>query len=184
MKTLLTVVMLMMVTAVYGQFDPNYKSKKEEHYSEQISPFNLGVGLGLSYGGIGGRISYFAQKNVGVFGAIGYNFHKAGYNVGLVTRVLPDKKVCPVGMIMYGYNAVIVVAGASQYNKTYYGPSVGGGIELRLGHLGNFMNFEMLVPFRSQEYRDDMKALQNNPTVEISDLLPITISVGYHFRVH
>jgi hypothetical protein len=183
MKTLLSLLLVAISSACFGQFDPNYKSNKSEFADEDPSPLNAGIGLGLSYGGVGGRLSYFPHKNIGLFGAAGYNFHKLGYNFGLTARFLPDKKVCPVAMLMYGYNAVIVVAGATQYDKTYYGPSVGGGVELRLGHNGNFMNFELLVPFRSQEYHDDMDALMSNPTVEISELLPITISIGYHFRM-
>jgi hypothetical protein len=183
MKTSLLVCLVLMSCVCFGQFDPNYKAKKAAQEESVPSPFNAGVGLGLSYGGIGGRISYFPQKNIGLFGAVGYNFHKAGYNLGLVARILPDKKICPHLMVMYGYNAVIVVVGADEFNKTYYGATIGGGMELRTGRSGNYVNFELLIPLRSQEYRDDIDALINNPSIEISEPLPVALSVGYHFKI-
>jgi hypothetical protein len=183
MKTSLLMCLVLISCACFGQFDPNYK-KNNNPYDESVSsPFNGGVGLGLSYGGIGGRLSYFPQKNIGLFGAVGYNFHKAGFNFGTIARILPDKKICPHLMAMYGYNAVIVVVGADEFNQTYYGLTLGGGMELRTGRSGNYVNFELLVPLRSQEYKDDMNALLNNPAIEISELLPVTLSVGYHFKI-
>ncbi len=146
---------------------------------EEMSPVNFGVGLGLSYGGIGARLSAFPIPNVGVFGAVGYNLHKAGYNVGGIVRVLPKKRVCPVVMGMYGYNAVIIVTGADEYNKTYYGTSFGGGVEIRFRN-STFLNLELLMPVRSQEWRDDFDFLLNNPAIEITEPLPVTFSIGYH----
>jgi hypothetical protein len=121
-------------------------------------------------------------KWVALFGAIGYNLNGAGYNGGLVFRVLPDKKVCPYVTGMYGYNAVIVIEGLSERNKTYFGPSLGGGIELRMRNR-NFWNFGLLFPFRSAEFRDDFDDLKNNPSIEITEPLPVQISVGYHLRI-
>ena len=83
---------------------------------------------------------------------------------------------------MYGYNAVLVIDGADEQNKTYYGASAGAGIELHRRDKPNFWNFGMLIPFRSKEYRDDIDAIRNNPNYELTEpLLPVTISVGYHF---
>jgi hypothetical protein len=182
MKAPLLLICLLAFCSAYAQFDPNYKTNKEVEYEDAI-PVNVGLGIGISYGGIGGRLTYFPQRSIGLFAAAGYNLHKAGFNGGLVARILPDKKVCPIAMAMYGYNAVIVVEGASEYNKTYYGPSFGGGIELRMGQNGNYMNFELLLPIRSQDYRDDMDALQNNPSIEITEASPVSLSIGYHFVI-
>lgn len=148
---------------------------------EEISYVNIGVGLGMSYGGIGARLSAFPIQHFGVFGAVGYNFHKAGYNVGGIIRTLPEKKFCPVIMGMYGYNGVIVVLDADQYNKTYYGPSFGGGTEIRFNNK-TYLNVELLVPIRSQEWRDDLDALRNNPSIEITEPLPVAFSIGYHTK--
>jgi hypothetical protein len=90
--------------------------------------------------------------------------HKAGFNGGLTYKFLPEKKVTPVAQIMYGYNAVIVVEGAEQYNKTYYGVSFGGGVEVKARKSGNYWSFELLYPFRSSEYEDDWDAIKNDPS--------------------
>jgi hypothetical protein len=160
----------------YAQFDENALEEAEE-----TSSFNLGIGLGQGYGGIGFRLTAFPVKQFGLFGGVGYNFHKAGWNLGGVVR-LGDKRVKPTLLAMYGYNAVIVIQGADQYNKTYNGPSFGGGIELHKKHGNDFWNFELIIPVRSQEFKDDLKALQNNAAIEVPDLLPFTIGVGYHFQ--
>jgi hypothetical protein len=183
MKTSLLLCLVLISCVCFGQFDPNYKIKRTQTEESVSTPFNAGVGIGLSYGGLGGRLSYFPQKNVGLFGAVGFNFHKAGYNVGLIGRILPDKKVCPHVMAMYGYNAVFVVVGADEFNRTFYGPTIGGGMELRMGRNGNYMNFELLIPIRSAECREYQDFLLNNPTIEMSELLPVAISVGYHFKI-
>src|SRR5690349_13002097 len=139
MRALYTIAFLLAVSCSYGQFDPNYR--KNESYEDESSPFNVGLGLGLNYGGIGGRLEALPQKNVAVFGAFGFNLHKLGFNLGAKIRALPDKKVCPIFQFMYGYNAVIVVQGASELNQTYYGPSIGGGIELNMSGDKGFMEF-------------------------------------------
>ena len=143
---------------------------------------SAGVGIGLDYGGIGGKLMFAPVKYVALFGAIGYNLNGAGYNGGVVARILPDKKVCPYVTGMYGYNAVIVIEGLRERNKTYFGPSFGGGIELRMRNR-NFWNFGLLFPLRSAEFQDDFDDLKNNPSIEITEPLPVQISVGYHLRI-
>lgn len=167
-----------MLLALVCQAQDYYELPSEE---EEISYVNIGVGLGLSYGGIGARLSAFPIEHFGVFGAVGFNLHKAGYNVGGIVRVLPKKMFCPVNMGMYGYNGVIVVAGVDQYNKTYYGPSFGGGTEIRFKN-NTYLNVELLIPVRSKAWYDDVDALMNNPSIEITEPLPITFSIGYHTK--
>lgn len=159
------------------EYDENYEFKETKSIN-----VDLGVGLGLDYGGIGAKLTVSPVKHVGLFGSLGYNLNGAGYNFGIIGRFLPDGKVCPYGTLMYGYNAVIVVDGASQYNQTYYGPSFGAGIELRTRN-DKFWTFGLLFPIRAKEYHDDIDALQNNPAIEMSEPLPIVISVGYHFKL-
>ena len=56
---------------------------------------------------------------------------------------------------MYGYNGIIKVQNASTYDKIYYGTSLSGGMEMHFGGKQNFMNVELIVPFRSQAFYDD-----------------------------
>lgn len=143
---------------------------------------NLGLGMGMDYGGFGARLSVSPVPVFGVFGAAGFNLHKVGVNFGGILRLRPEKKICPVLMGMYGYNGVIVVVGKSEYNKTYYGPTVAGGMELRFKS-GNYLNFELLVPFRQQEWEDDWRAIEDDPDVNIAEPLPVGIGLGFHFKI-
>lgn len=175
-------VLLLYLIFMYASADAQYVENYEP--STPATSVKLGLGVGLDYGGVGARLTLTPTEHVGGFIAVGYNLHKAGINGGLTYKFLPDKKVNPVAHLMYGYNAVIVVEGAAQYDKTYYGMSVGGGIELNTRRVGNYWSFELLYPFRSSGYEKDWDALKNNPAIEIlSDPLPITISVGYHFNI-
>jgi hypothetical protein len=149
---------------------------------EAESKMNIGLGIGLDYGGIGGRITFLPLKKLAVFGGIGYALADFGYNLGTQFRFAPDKTVCPVFGLMYGYNGVIKVQGASKYDKVYYGVSVSGGIEIHFGGRDNFMNVELLVPFRSEAFRDDWDHIKQQSNISIvSDPLPIAFSIGYHF---
>lgn len=177
-KAIFLLCLVFMSFVVSAQYVENYEPERP------TTIVKLGLGLGLDYGGIGTRLTITPTSHFGVFIAVGYNLHKAGFNGGLTYKFLPEKKVTPVAQIMYGYNAVIVVEGAEQYNKTYYGVSFGGGVEVKTRKSGNYWSFELLYPFRSSEYEDDWDALKNDPSIEItSEPLPITFSVGYHFSI-
>lgn len=143
---------------------------------------NIGLGAGLDYGGFGIRYTYMPAPKVGVFGSLGYILVGPGYNFGANYKFSPDRRVTPYLTGMYGYNAAIKIVGASQWDKIYYGPSFGFGVEVkRRNKTKNFWNFALLVPVRSAEYKSDMDVLLNNPDIEISELLPITFSIGFHF---
>ena len=146
---------------------------------------NFGVGVGLDYGGIGLRLSVLPDSHLSLFAAFGNNLNGAGYNLGVAYRFTPFNSTCWYYTMMYGYNAVIVINNASQYDQTYYGISPGFGIEFHgRRHPGNFFNLEILIPLRTQEYRDDIIALQNKRTITFkSQPLPFTISIGFHFKL-
>lgn len=177
-KSIVCSLFIFLSAFTYAQSDSENPASDDE---SSVS-VNFGVGLGLSYGGIGARLSVFPISHFGVFGAIGYNLHKAGYNVGGILRMLPENKFCPVLMGMYGYNGVVVVQGADQYNKTYYGPSFGGGAEIRFNDGQTFLNLELLLPLRSEQWSKDVDNLVNNPAIEITRPLPVTFSIGYHTK--
>ena len=151
---------------------------------EQESTMNIGLGLGLDYGGIGGRITFLPIKRLALFAGVGYALVDFGYNVGAQLRIIPDNKFCPTFGVMYGYNGVIKVQNASAYDKIYYGTSLSGGMEMHFGGKQSFMNVELIVPFRSQAFYDDWDSLKQNSSVSIqSEPLPVAFSIGYHFAL-
>lgn len=151
---------------------------------EQESKVNIGLGIGIDYGGLGARITFLPVKRLALFAAAGYAFVDFGYNLGAQLRIVPDKKICPTFGIMYGYNGVIMVQNASMYNKIYYGTSLSGGMEIHFGGKPSYMNVSLIVPFRSQEFYDDWDRIKQNSSISIqSDPLPVAISIGYHFAL-
>ena len=154
----------------------------EENKSNDFSHFNAGFGFGLDYGGFGVRASYLPIKYVAIFGSAGYNLLELGYNFGVTGRLLPGKQFCPTLSMMYSYNGVIKISGASQYNKTYFGPSVSGGVEWHgFKNANHFFNLELVVPFRPDAFTSDYNNLKTYPGLTFqSSPLPIAFSIGYH----
>jgi hypothetical protein len=180
----LSIACILHAMPAFSQEEKKEEELEYEGYDEGRHIANLGFGLGLDYGGIGAQLGFLPVKSVSIFGSIGYNLVSAGYNGGIAFLLAPNKKVCPKFVAMYGYNAVIVVQGTSQYNKTYYGPSIGGGIHINMRNDQNFINIELFVPFRSSEFSNDLKALKNNSAIaDVRDPLPVTFSIGYHIKL-
>jgi hypothetical protein len=144
--------------------------------------FTLGFGFGLDYGGLGVNATVYPQKNIGLFGGVGYALAGTGYNAGIKLRLLPDhgaSKVRPFMEAMYGYNAAIAVSGNSQYNKLFYGPSVGAGLDIgsTLKGKANFC-LAILVPIRSPDANNYINMLRNSYGVSFNKLAPIAFSLG------
>ena len=142
----------------------------------------LGPGMGFDYGGLlGGKIEVLPIKQFGFFGGIGYNLLSVGWNVGTTCKISPDKRVSPNLMLFYGYNAVLKVEGASALNKTSYGVTFGGNLDIKVGSKGNKISVGLFIPIRSKSFRDHYDAAKNSPYIEMkNDLLPIAVGVGYN----
>jgi hypothetical protein len=144
----------------------------------------FGIGLGLEYGGLGFHAEFLPIKYVSIFAAGGYNFNGIGFNAGATFKALPNCKITPTLIGMYGYNGVIVVQGATQYNKTYYGPTAGIGGELKVGRRDNKLRATILYPFRNEEFDNDYDAMRKNPAINVTqEALPITYSIGFSFSL-
>jgi hypothetical protein len=176
--SLYTIILLASAFTAFSQY-VNYDDR------ESSAPkFNIGLGLGLDYGGIGARLELTPVKQLGVFAGLGYPLVGFGYNFGARFRVLPNKRICPSLGIMYGYNGVIKIQNADQYNKLYYGASISGGIEIRSKNNSNFFNIELLIPFRDQSFYDDWDKVKQLPNMTVkSEPLPVAFSIGYHFAL-
>ena len=171
--------LLILCTVIFVSFSSYGQFAVDE--TEQ-SKGNIGVGLGVSYGGIGAGLSYLPVSQIALFGAGGYNLNGFGYTAGAQFRLSNAKKAVPYAIAMYGYNGVIVVRGLEHYNKTYYGMTAGGGVEIHQLNGQNFFTVELLYPFRRQEFWDRVDMLKNDANIEMMGPLPVAFSFGYHMK--
>jgi hypothetical protein len=141
---------------------------------------NAGIGFGLDYGGIGGRLAYQPLTAIGLFAGAGYNLNDIVYNFGVKSPLFTNNIMELYLTGMYGYNAVLLVSGAVTKRQTFYGFSAGGGVEWHITRR-TFWNFELLIPFRNPSFKHDIDSLKDSG-VDINEPLPLCLSVGYHFR--
>jgi len=154
--------------------------------------FNIGFGSGMDYGGFGVQVAMVTSERVELFGAIGYNRENFGYNVGVDYRMILESTtfpICPYYGIMYGYNAVIRSDGLDHkndglacYGKTYYGFSFKLGLEFWTKKSPCFLNVELIVPVRSDEYHESLKTLKKRYDIDSGNgAFPVGLSIGCHF---
>jgi len=174
-------------------------TRAQDHQPHEASPrdvspdpftdnINIGFGFGFDYGGLGANLTVYPQKNIGLFVGGGYALAGFGYNAGIKLRLLPNNgtsKVRPFLEGMYGYNAAIVVTNNTQYNKLFYGPSVGAGLDIgRLEKNIGYLSLAILVPIRSPDANNYIDDLRNNYGVSFANnLLPIAFSIGYKVAI-
>lgn len=155
-------------------------SAQENAPNQSTSSFNLGIGVGLDYGGIGIKIPMISFAPwAQLFGGLGYNGAGPGFNSGVLIRSSPQRQISTYFTAMYGYNAVLItesVGGRQRTERTYYGPSFGCGIEFRNKPEANFFTFGLLFPIRSEKFDDASGVV--NPLRRPRDVM---LSVGYHF---
>ncbi len=145
---------------------------------------SVGLGIGQDYGGFGGNILYYPQRNFGLFCGIGYNLASVGYNLGIKSRIAIGSSTSHVLLsllAMYGYNAVIRVTDYKELNKVYYGATLGAGLDFKpFKYSDDYISVSLFVPFRSSEVQEYMDYLEQvYGAVFEQGLFPITFSVGY-----
>ncbi len=148
--------------------------------------FNIGLGVGIDYGGVGAKANYLLSDNVGVFAGLGFNTLEPAGNVGVYGRFFISKQFVPYVIAMYGYNGLIRVSDNFRYNYSYYGPSGGIGLEIHTKSRDFFWTFEVLYPYRP-DFDTDADIVNNDPNVFRSRWVhkyPVIASVGFHFQVH
>jgi hypothetical protein len=170
-----------LVILILGTFISKAQETKVA-YSE-LDKATLGFGLGLDYGGFGGNFVYYPVPKVGLFVGVGYPLAGLGYNFGAKFRFVSKNptKVNAYLIGMYGYNAAIYIADNEEYNKLFYGPTFGFGIDTRYyPKKAGYWSFALLIPIRSAEVDKYMDDLKNNHNIEFKNsLIPVGFSVGY-----
>jgi hypothetical protein len=154
--------------------------------NNSIDHTSISIGVGMDHGGFGGKFLVYPQNNFGLFVGAGYAIAGFGINCGFKVRLINEKKqskISPYLIGMYGYNAAIAVTNADQYNKLFYGPTFGIGLDFRPNPESiGYWSFALLLPIRSSEVNNYIDDLKNNHGVEFKNgLVPIGISFGYRF---
>ncbi len=166
------------------------KSIEYEHSIGQpvyrLDNSSFGLGFGIDKGGLGGSLILYPQKNIGLFFGLGYPLYGVGYNTGVKFRLTskkPKSGGVPYLLAIYGYNAGILVMNAPEYNKLFYGPTLGFGFDLHPNReRTGYFSLALLIPIRGSEVNDYIKDLEDNHGVEFETvLLPIGISMEYRF---
>ncbi|MCX6304856.1 MAG: hypothetical protein NT040_07800 [Bacteroidetes bacterium] len=152
----------------------------ENHY------LDLGVGLGLDYGGLlGVKVAYLPVPYVSLFVSGGYYLFGFGWNAGATWHILPStsRYTCrPNIKIMYGVNGGTAVEGTTEYNKMFYGFTPGIGLELMFGrHKKNGLDLDVNYPIHGSDFKNQVDNMKNDPNLSsFSEPLPVTFSIGYH----
>ena len=151
---------------------------------QPIDVISFGLGIGFDYGGFGANMLLYPQKNIGVFAGVGYAMIGIGYNVGCKLRRAKSEKANPYFIAMYGYNTAIGIKDGEQYNKFFYGTTIGVGLDFKL-HRKGYFTMALLLPLRGQEVQDYLNDLKNNHGVTFkNDLIPVGFSFGYRLMLN
>jgi hypothetical protein len=174
--------LLVVSSSLYAQAEENGVNPAGEEKSVYV-----GMGSGFDYGGgMGGKVEYLPVRQVGAFLAVGYNFLSLGWNLGATCKLIPDKKVSPNLVVMYGYNAIFKGADsyAEKYNMTSLGLTVGVSLDVKVGSDDNKWSVGLFLPFRSRKFMDNYEKVKSDPNMEVKfGLIPVGISCGYNLKL-
>src|ERR1700753_1669694 len=151
-----------------------------------VDKLSVGVGGGYEYGGIGGNVTYYLTRGIGVFAGAGYPLTKFGFNAGFKFRIVVDEssaKFMPYLLVMYGYNGTVVIPTYHAKDKIFYGATIGVGVDFRPGNSKfGYISASVYIPFRSgvREYVDYLN-YTNAITYSTSRIYPLSASIGYKF---
>ena len=146
---------------------------------------SIGIGAGFDYGGFGVNFAHYPVDYIGVFGGVGYALADLGYNAGVKFRYISSKNttksMLPFLMGMYGYNTAIKVNGSPNFNKLYYGPTVGAGLDFFSRSGRSYWTFAITFPIRGSEPNDYIDDLKDQGVKFENELFPVGLTVGWRF---
>ncbi|MCI5057952.1 MAG: hypothetical protein MRY83_17695 [Flavobacteriales bacterium] len=156
--------------------------RQDDRPTWDLNQMNIGFGIGLDHGGLGANFTYYFNHEIGAFGALGYNLVGAGWNAGIKARHINEnhnRNVVPYVTGMYGCNSAVVIFDAPEYNRMFFGPTLGAGLDFgpRLQEKG-YWSCGILLPIRYSSVNDYLDDLEIQG-VETTDLPPITITISY-----
>ena len=185
---LLTAIFLFAVTASVNSqsLSSTSSSNSKSGSSYERHWVDLGIGLGLDYGGLlGAKIAFLPIPNVDAFVGVGYYLFSMGWNVGATWHILPSTQrytLRPNIKIMYGTNGGTTVSGNSDYNKNFYGFTPGVGLEIMFGHgKRNGFDLDVNFPIHGQDFWDQIDMMKNDPQLDnVKTPWPVAFAFGYH----
>jgi hypothetical protein len=153
---------------------------------KESSKFYFGTGYGLDYAGVlGVKIEYLPIKYFGIFASGGYNLLSLAFNIGGTYKILPNKRISPNIMAMYGYNSVLINADSygmvsvNPFKKhtgtDSYGLTIGVNLDIKIGKR-NKISSGIFIPFRDKDFKKTV-----NESYLTTPLLPVLFSVGFNF---
>lgn len=170
-------IILFLILANIGFYSISYSQNNE------IMPFGeikdvLGIGYGLDYGGFGLQYTRYVEKNVGLFGAIGYtNTADVPYNIGAKIRYIYSKstaKSSPFLLGMYGYHRGMIYKNLKWDSSLQYGFTIGAGVDYRTSLVKqNFLSFAIFYPL-----------IKNETVQDKNKFPPIEISLGFKVNLN
>ena len=147
--------------------------------------FDIGVGMGINYGGFGWSVAFAPIPFVSIEGNCGYNMVEPVGGGAINVYIIPKDNAKTYSMAvksMYGYNAVLLTVDGDMESKSFYGLSFGLSNELRFGsRKRSGINLDLIIPIRSSDVGDYYDELVDYG-YEMSSLFPVAISIGYHFE--
>lgn len=158
---------------------------RKSHLSSAAGETTLGLGIGLPYGAFGLRVGNNVAHGLNLYAGVGYQLSGVGWNIGLL-KDFPSSGMAQFYLTgMYGTNGAIKIVGLSEYDKVYTGPTFGLGIKINSRKTeGNYWDVGLLLPFRSGDYKDDERAVRNDPRISsFQAAWPVLFLVGYNFNL-
>jgi hypothetical protein len=172
---------------VHAQDSASFNLQEISSDTIPVDKFSVGVGGGYEFGGLGANAIYYFTKGLGVFAGAGYPLTGFGYNAGAKLRIVINQSAgtfMPYIIAMYGYNATIIVPNFPEKNKTFYGLSVGAGIDYRPGDSKfGYLSATVYLPIRStavKDYAENLNYFYGIPYAT-SRIFPLSASLGYKF---
>lgn len=158
---------------------------QKDHLSSKAGEVSFGLGIGLPYGALGGRLGVNVIDNLNLFGGVGYQLAGVGYNFGILKDFETNSATQFYLQGMFGSNAAIVVEGLDEYDQIYTGVTFGLGVKINSQRTeGNFWDIGLLVPIRTDEFKADEETVKNDPRIsEFNEAFPVLLTVGFNFNL-
>lgn len=188
-KFFITTITLLFSICLNAQNSPTAITPVVLTDSVPLDKLSIGGGGGYEFGGIGGNLIFYPQRNIGVFVGVGWPLtHIVGYNAGIKLRYAVDNNasvITPFFLFMYGYNTAIRYPNDNQYDKLFYNFTFGGGVDFRpaKSKLG-YLSLTVYAPLRDPNAKNYINFINTFYAVGNSNkLFPLSVSLGYKFII-